>query len=78
MSSSYSSGLAFEGWGDPSPGLETDRQALARQFRLCRHAHGPHHWLSGMAEQMQAFAVPRVVSLLLAALWLLSCVWLLT
>lgn len=72
MSTHHSHDLAFDWQADTQSGLETDRLALADQVRLCRHALSPRALCGTLVERAQAFAAPRIVSLILGALLLLA------
>ncbi len=47
--------------------VERDQLALELQLSLCRLDNGPRHALAAFAEIAIAFAVPRLVSLLVIA-----------
>ena len=72
MSTQLSHDPTFDWQADTLSGLETDRLALADQVRLCRHALSPRALCSTLADRAQAFAAPRIVSLILGTLVLLA------
>lgn len=67
MSAHSSQGFAFDWGGDPGPGVEADRRALADQFRLCHAAGRTGRLVTSIVDGLLAFVIPHVVSLTLGA-----------
>lgn len=56
---------SFTAFPDSLAAVESDQYALACQLGLCQVAAGRWSALEGVAERIQAFVVPRAMSLLI-------------